>query len=364
MEKKIQIVPDAQPGKELNKAQKQFNSLVRKIEQLRHEIIVTRDLDNELRRLGDEMIKPIGIKATETAFEWIMVLHNHPAKGKLSNKMAEKFKDVMRSEIQSTVFTSPFYEGNEEIETLYATYEGSGRTFEEIEQEEDLEVEKLAHEMMEELFGFNMGEMGGPEGFQEFFQKKEAEFQEQAQKRREKRDKRKKTDAQIAAEEKRKAAADAVHKTTRQIYHDLVRHFHPDKEPDETKRAEKTSLMQQITAAYDENDHLKLLELQITLLSDRTNVFAEFDSQQLKYFNKMLQEQVGKLQFELTMASPEMTGNLYSGFFNPNRKEMLRNIEQHKKGLKKLIKDLGQNITYIRSEKEFKTFVNEYEFWF
>jgi len=42
-----------------------------------------------------------------------------------------------------------------------------------------------------------------------------------------------------------------VKKTTRQIYVDLVKHCHPDREQDELKRIEKTEWMKQITAAYE-----------------------------------------------------------------------------------------------------------------
>ena len=70
----------------------------------------------------------------------------------------------------------------------------------------------------------------------------------------------------------------------------LVRHFHPDKEPDEKKREEKTEIMKQITEAFKNDDHLRLLELQMNLLSDSDSIVSSFDNAHLKYFNQTLQQ--------------------------------------------------------------------------
>ncbi len=165
----------------------------------------------------------------------------------------------------------------------------------------------------------------------------------------------------MAAEEKRLTAQASVKKTTKQIYLDLVRHFHPDKEQDEQKRVEKTEIMKQITVAYEADDHLRLLELQMNLLAARNNAFADFDNLQLKYFNQTLQKQVQELEQELFFSSPEGNGNLYAPFFSPNRAQMLKNIELKVRYSKKSLKGVRHNLSIIHDDKVFLGYIRAYE---
>jgi hypothetical protein len=165
----------------------------------------------------------------------------------------------------------------------------------------------------------------------------------------------------LAAEEKRKAAESAVNKTAKQIYLDLIRHFHPDKEQDEQKRLEKTEIMKQITGAYEADDHLKLLELQMTLLAERDNVFANFNESQLKYFNDVLRRQVQELEMELQMVSPEMNGNIYAMLYHPMPIIMRQQIERHIRDQKKYVKMVENTLDIIRTAKGFKQYVKDYQ---
>ena len=47
------------------------------------------------------------------------------------------------------------------------------------------------------------------------------------------------------------------------FYLDLVKTFHPDRELDEAEKIRKTAIMQRVTDAYEKNDLLVLLELQL-----------------------------------------------------------------------------------------------------
>jgi predicted RNase H-like nuclease (RuvC/YqgF family) len=119
--------------------------------------------------------------------------------------------------------------------------------------------------------------------------------------------------------------------------------------------------MKQITAAYEADDHLRLLELQMTLLSGRDNVFADFNDTQLKYFNRTLQQQIDELEEELYLVSPEANGNIYAMLYAPDRRWMLANVEKHIRQQKQLAKQLRHNLKAIQQEKVFKAFIRDYE---
>jgi hypothetical protein len=363
MRKPLEIIPGTQSDKVLNKEQKRFNSLVDKISSLREKINLAKELDMELRRTGDERVKPVKDKASAAFRDWVTTLHNHPAKAKLSHKMANKFSLVMQEEIES-LLTQLYFQDDTALQEMYAQYEGSGRSFDQIREEDALDEKMMQADMMRAMFGIDVApeDLDDPEKMQEKLNAKQAEFEQAKQRRTEQQQKRKKNDAQLAAEEKRLQAESSVKKTAKQIYLDLVRHFHPDKEPDELKRAEKTEIMKQITGAYEADDHLRLLELQMNLLASRDNVFADFDNAQLKYFNQTLQRQVAELEQELFFTSPEGNGNQYGHLFSLNRTQMLRNIELQIQQYKQAMKGVRHNLTIIQEERVFKDYIRDYEF--
>ncbi len=362
MSKHLQIVTGQQPGQTLSKEQKRFNSLVKKIKTLRAQIEKTQELDLELRRIGEERVKPAEMAAMAADRDWIMALHNSPFRPKLSQKLTDKLNRILLIEIEHLLSTH-FYRDDTELQELYARYEASGRSYAEIQEETEQEMKSMAAQMMNDMFGMDVeaGDLDDPESIREKINAKQAEFEAAERARAEKRAQKVKTDSQLAAEEKRLAAESAVKKTAKQIYMDLVRHFHPDKEQDEQLRAEKTEVMKQITAAYEADDHLRLLELQMTLLSGRDNVFADFNDSQLKYFNKTLQQQAAELEQELYLVSPEANGNVYGMLYAPERWWMLANIEQHVRHQKKLMQDIRHNTKAIQQEKVFKEFIKVYE---
>lgn len=355
MSKHLQIVPGKQAEKTLSKEQKRFNALVKKIETLRYDIEQTKELDLELRRMGEARVTPAEKAAMTACRDWVMVLHNSPFRHRLKKKQSKKFPLILLEEI-SRLLDTPFYRDDAELQELYAQYEDSGRSYQEIREEMEQDMKTMTAQMMNDMFDMDIDEedLDDPESMREKINAKQAEYASAERERAEKRAKKGKTESQQAAET-------SVKKTAKQIYINLIRHFHPDKEPDEQRRLEKTEVMKQITAAYDADDHLRLLELQMTLLSDQNNVFAEFDNPQLKYFNQTLQEQVAELEQDLHLASPEGNGNLYAMLYAPKRQWMLANIEQHIRHQKEMVKGIQQNIKAIQQEKVFQEFVKYYQ---
>lgn len=355
MSKHLQIVPAKQAEKTLSKEQKRFNTLVKKIEILRLEIEQTKELDLELRRIGEARVTPAEKAAMAACRDWVITLSNSPFRKNLSKKQTEKFAMILLEEVGQLLETS-FYKDDVELQELYAQYEDSGRSYEEIRDEMVQDMKTMATQMMNDMFDMDIevDDLDDPERIHEKINTKQAEYDAAERERAEKRAKKGKSDSQLAAES-------SVKKTAKKIYIDLIRHFHPDKEPDEQRRLEKTEVMKQITAAYEADDHLRLLELQMTLLNERDNVFADFDNAQLKYFNQTLQEQVAELEEERYLVSPEGNGNLYAMLYAPQRPWMLANIEQHIRRQKELVRSIQKNIKAIQQEKVFREFVKTYE---
>jgi hypothetical protein len=106
MSKHLQIVTGKQPGQTLSKEQKRFNSLVKKIKTLRAQIEKTKELDLELRRLGEERVTPAEKAAMAADRDWIMALNNSLFRAKLGKKQAEKLELILLEEIGHLLETS------------------------------------------------------------------------------------------------------------------------------------------------------------------------------------------------------------------------------------------------------------------
>jgi hypothetical protein len=362
MSKDVHIIPLGKGGKALGKEQKRFNALVVRIGELREEIKLAQALDLELRRLGTERIRPAELKAMAAIREWVFRLHRHPFRTNLSNKLAQKFPDIMLGEIATLIRTDAYRE-DKELTDLYAYYEGSGRSYEEILKEEEEAYKTMATPKQEESDDSDPISEDYDDSSADFEQEedKKADWEASEREHKEKKAKRPKSKTHLAGEEKREEAAKAVKKSAKQIYMDLVRHFHPDKEPDENLRLEKTEVMKEITNAFEADDHLKLIEMQMSMLTGRENVAASFDDTQLRFFNRTLEQQVQDLQQELFFESPEGNGNPYGALYAPARVRMLQNVDRYISNQKKFERSVRQNLEIIESPRAFREFVQDYE---
>lgn len=110
---------------------------------------------------------------------------------------------------------------------------------------------------------------------------------------------RKKSAKQVAAEARRASADASAGKALQDIYRQLVRVLHPDHEQDPVERARKTALMQEVNAAYERDDLLALLELQLRFEQiDRAHI-GSLAEERLDHFIKLLTAQVAQLRDEL-----------------------------------------------------------------
>jgi hypothetical protein len=84
-------------------------------------------------------------------------------------------------------------------------------------------------------------------------------------------------------------------KSVRNVYMELVKTFHPDRETDEAEKQRKTETMQRITKAYQANNLLDLLKLQMELEQIDRSGLENLNKNQLSYYNKILRQQIEEL---------------------------------------------------------------------
>jgi hypothetical protein len=153
------------------------------------------------------------------------------------------------------------------------------------------------------------------------------------------------SDAEDAARAKREQAAKEVNQSLRDVFRKLVSALHPDREPDSTERARKNQLMQRVNQAYEANDLLTLLGLQLEIEQIDATHLSSTSAERLSHYNQILREQLTRLEAELeSIVEPyrELMG-LWSGraltVAEVDRK-LTMDITQLREALRQLTQDL------------------------
>jgi catechol 2,3-dioxygenase-like lactoylglutathione lyase family enzyme len=102
-----------------------------------------------------------------------------------------------------------------------------------------------------------------------------------------------------AEQARREEAAKAIRQSLREVFRKLASALHPDRELDAQARERKTELMQRVNQAYEANDLLTLLGLQLEIEQIDAADLASVSRERLAHYNQILREQRAELDLEL-----------------------------------------------------------------
>ena len=199
-------------------------------------------------------------------------------------------------------------DGNEALKALFNRH--SDIEFDALEQEELAEMKQ----MLEQMSGLDLGDEL-PESADDLLdqaheqmarrmaEEREAQAQAEATRKPPRGGKTGKAGkAQSAAQKAAEADAQQASKTVREVYRKLAGALHPDRiaaDASAEQRAQSTTLMQQANAAYEANDLLALLTLQLQIEQVNAAEAAQLAATQVRHFNKVLAEQLRELEAEI-----------------------------------------------------------------
>ncbi|SFE17657.1 hypothetical protein [Spirosoma endophyticum] len=249
----------------LSKAQKEFNRLIDKIEKSSTDLRELRDITQYVQQRMQADYWPLIDQYTRFQADLIRLLDRAYERSDL-NKSERKKLEVL---IQRMAFELIATHDIDELKPIYDKYDSQG--FDKISAEPN----KLAL----------------PADEQEESVKADEAEQKAAKPKSEKRQ---------AREAKKQLEERNITKAVRTVYMDLVKAFHPDREPDETEKQRKTEIMHRVTDAYEKGDLLALLRLQLEFERIDQTHLENLAETQLKYYNKILREQAQELDDELT----------------------------------------------------------------
>ena len=289
-----------------SKTQQEFNRLTKRIAKLEAEVATFREAATRLRQRVQQEYRPLQAEHNRLRAELVRLLDHAFEHQKLTKTERNKISYL----IGEACYDLP-QKGHPELQVLIDKYAPPPSPEE--TQAVDSEMADVMKSFFSEQFGIEFddeADVSTPEKLEAYVHQKmaerEADFKAEAQERAERRAKRKKTPKQQAAEEKKETEQTSITKAVRTLYLDLVKHLHPDREPDEAEKARKTELLKRVTTAYEASELLTLLRLQLELNRIDQAHLENLADDQLRYYNKLLREQAQELGYVLATEQEEL----------------------------------------------------------
>ena len=279
-----------QSGAPLGKKQKRFNSLVKTAAGLRETLRAWRDADYALHR-GAAGVDRLIAQRRANVRTLVLLFDGYTTDKTFSRVDRAQLAGVAIKFARELLANQP---GDAELKAIYNRL--ADADFDAERAEEEAEQSRFMQDVLEE-HGLEFDkQFDSLEELETAARAQQAEREQEAAARRARR---KKSARQQAAEEQRTSAVAQAGKALQEIYRKLVRALHPDHEQDPVERARKTALMQQVNVAYERNDLLELLELQLRFEQIDSTHIGSLAEDRLDHFIRLLTDQVGQLRDEL-----------------------------------------------------------------
>ncbi|HEX8426542.1 hypothetical protein [Hymenobacter sp.] len=367
-----QLVHIQSPGTDntpLSKAQKEFNRLTKRIARQEKTVANFREAATRLRQQVQNEYRPLQQQHNDQRAAMVRLLDRAYDTHKLTKTERNKIVDLIVHGCYDLLDR-----GYADLEPIFDKYDPPLSPEEVVQAEAaNAEADRQTAEAMKQLFTQQFGiefdpaaDVSTPEKFQAYVDQQMAEeesrFAEQEAEKAARRGTRRKSPKQQAAEEKEQAEEKSITKAVRSLYMDLVKALHPDREPDEAEKARKTELLKRVTTAYEANELLTLLRLQVELQRIDQSHLENLAEDQLRYYNKLLREQARELDEVLHDEQVELSAFTGQPWYMLTSSTMLDyDYQQQKKQLEAKVKQLAAEVlAFEQDPAALKMFLKEY----
>jgi hypothetical protein len=277
--------------------QREFAKLLGAIEQTGSQVQALEQLLGAYRAKFGQVLPPLKAQQESLARQMVVFLHERlqrPDTGKTKSLTASHRKAIGRLIVSLSAEYA--MQGDAQMRAIHDQY--SNESIEEMDAAQLHDMLDLLDEMGVEL-PVQPGKMSAADLAQaalKAVQEKMAQQQEIEEKRKAKRDEKRaakakadpKAQAKLAAKEQ--AAQEAQH-SLRNIYRQLARQLHPDRAENDAQRALNHDLMSEANTAYERQDLLALLKLQLKAQQIDASAMSTVAEDKLKGWVSLLREQ-------------------------------------------------------------------------
>lgn len=342
----------------LQKEQKRFNKLTADISRRRKELLELNDAIAQLKINYVKKIVPVQNKHSELIQEMIY-LADENFDNKIFTKADRKSICVLLDESIGSLDEQYI---NDRIKDIFARR--LGENFDDVVNEANSFATNRTKEFLNEMFGMDVDcdDNVSQEELMHRVRQKFMEQEEQERLREEQSPKRKKSAKTLAKEAREKEAEKHQSQSIREVYRQLAKSLHPDRIANDEDYETKTKLMQEVNAAYEKDDLLTLLEIQLKIEQISQENIDGVALEKLKHFNVVLKKQFDELNMELHNVSTQLSMefpnlNLY-GALTPKKIEM--HIRSRIKQTKQIVEDLQTHLGFWKMDiKLFRMYIRE-----
>ena len=269
----------AQPEAGLSPQQKKLNRLIERIEQQKQELAAWKNAQADIQNYTRSKLLPVYSELHTVLFTQLDTLWNHLAHDALSKadlvQIDTKIAALAKMLKKSQMLTSAQKEQVEKIDTFYMQHA------EHIRAKKAKANSIQSHELVETV------EQNVDVDW-ENYEYDSAEYEAERERAK-----------QLKQQEKREQAAKMAEQSLKTVYLKITAMIHPDREPDEAKKLDKTELLQQVNEAYAAQDLFYLLKLQLQLETNKGLSSKALSSEQVKFYQLALEAQSQSLQGQL-----------------------------------------------------------------
>ena len=342
----------------LQKEQKRFNKLTADISRRRKELLELNDAITELKIGYIKKLAPVQNKHSELIQEMIY-LADENFDNKIFTKADRKSICVLLDESIGSLDEQYV---NDRIKDIFARR--LGENFDDVVNEANSFATNRTKAFLNEMFGMDVDcdDNISQEELMQRIRQKFMEQEEQERLRKEQKSKRKKSAKTLAKEAQEKEAEKHQSQSIREVYRQLAKSLHPDRIANDEDYETKTKLMQEVNAAYEKDDLLTLLEIQLKIEQISQENIDGVALEKLKHFNVVLKRQFDELNIELHNVSTQLSMefpnlNLY-GALTPKKIEM--HIRSRIKQTKQIVEDLQTHLEFWKMDiKLFRMYIRE-----
>jgi len=268
-----------QPDAGLSPQQKKLNRLIEQIERQKQELAIWQHAQADIQNYTRSKLLPIYAALHAVLFEQLDALWKHLASDAFSKadlaQIDTKIAALAKMLKKSQMLTSAQKEQVAKIDIFYqqhAEHVRTKKTKAGLKQDDDFPA--AAEQEIEADW--------------ENYEYDSAQYEAERERAR-----------QLKQQEKREQAAKMAEQSLKTVYLKIAAMIHPDREPDEAKKLEKTELLQKVNDAYAEQDLFYLLKLQLQLETNKGLSSKALSSEQVKFYQLSLEAQSENLQSQL-----------------------------------------------------------------
>ncbi|MCX0339787.1 molecular chaperone DnaJ [Acinetobacter radioresistens] len=323
-----------QPDAELSPQQKKLNSLIDKIEQQQLELKQWQQAQEEIQQYIRQTLMPVYQELHTVLFQQLEQLWKHLHEAEFSKAEATQL-DVKIQYLAAYLKDSQSLSGQQAqiVDDIYNYYQ------QHIEQNQARKNKKQIAEEIELFFDEeNDSAQKVSEGFEKWDSEKYSQAREQAKLKRQ--------------QEKLEQATKLAEQSLKTVYLKIAATIHPDREPDESKKVEKTELLQRANEAYAVQDLFYLLKLQIQIEQNRGTSQKGLSAEQMKFYQLALDLQSQKLEDQIEEIIQSLSWNTKAHTGKVKITDLYKQVDTDTSALKKQLKGEKERLKYMKKVSE------------